>query len=138
MVTGRLANRYKVSRSLVLENSVSVSGIPLGATNSRYATIAGKEYNTGPGAAAKASASCEIVDYGALHVNYWRYWIHTLSGARGDEFVGLLGVGVKYHLSANSSLGFDFKLYDRCGNYTQLPDTRTVNTFLRTYVMFVL
>jgi len=72
--------------------------------------------------------------FGNINANYKRYWIHTLSGAESEEFVGLLNTGIGINLSANSELGFNVLLYERYGKYKFFPDTQTYNTAVRLFI----
>jgi hypothetical protein len=106
----------------------------MGATNSRYATVFGKDYNIGPGASAKVATQLTMDGYGSVYASYKRYWIHTLSGAAGEEFVGLLRIGAAYDIQKSISVGLDFLLYERFGNYRRFADYTSVNSSVRMYV----
>ena len=79
-------------------NYFGLSAILMGGTNSHYAARQGKDYNIGPGASAKLGVKISFENFGEIYSNYKRYWIHTLSGAESEEFVGLLNVGINYQL----------------------------------------
>lgn len=136
--TGRMVNNIALSSGVSLQNSASISAILMGATNSKYTIIVGKDYNIGPGAGAKLNATLEITEFGKVYANYRRYWLHTLSGVAGEEFIGLLNVGASISLFSDTSLGLDFVLYERFGDYKDFPDTQTANAALRTYVRFAI
>lgn len=84
-VTGQLINTATVSQSSNLRTYLGLSAILMGGTNSVYASEVEKDYNIGPGASAKAGIEWIIKDFGEIYSNYKRYWIHTLSGAEGEE-----------------------------------------------------
>ncbi|MCF8242089.1 MAG: DUF3943 domain-containing protein [Melioribacteraceae bacterium] len=132
--TGQIINQNPFSSSLMLETSLSISSILIGATNSRYASAEGKDYNLGPGLSGKLGAALFIANFGEIYGNYKRYWIHTLSGAEGEEFVGLLMTGINYHLFEKTALGLEFLLYERYGEYNYYPDYSNSNTAVRFYV----
>ncbi|MBL1213311.1 MAG: DUF3943 domain-containing protein [Ignavibacteriae bacterium] len=132
-LTGQLINRVKLSNSIKMENNLSISVILMGGKNSQYAAEEGKEYNLGPGASGSIGMKFLFKNFGEVFSNYKRYWIHTLSGAEGEEFVGLLNIGINYQLLENSKLGLEFLLYERYGDYKYYPDTKDANSALRVY-----
>nr|HMN26471.1 hypothetical protein [Ignavibacteriaceae bacterium] len=98
-----------------------------------YAVEEGKEYNLGPGGSGSVGIKFLFENFGEVFSNYKRYWIHTLSGAEGEEFVGLLNIGINYQLLENSYLGLEYLLYERYGDYKYYPDTQDSNSALRIY-----
>ncbi|KAF0149921.1 MAG: hypothetical protein FD143_2682 [Ignavibacteria bacterium] len=133
-VTGQIINTVPLSASVSMQNYFGLSAILMGATNSQYASESGKDYNIGPGASAKIGAKVIFRNFGEIYSNYKRFWIHTLSGAEGEEFVGLLNIGINYQLLENSFLGVDFLLYERYGDYKYFTNTQDVNSALRIYL----
>ncbi len=133
-VTGQIINTIPFSSSTSMINYFGLSAILMGGTNSHYASELGKDYNIGPGASAKVGIKISFENFGELYSNYKRYWIHTLSGAVSEEFVGLLNMGINYQLSNNNFFGLDFLLYERYGDYKYLPDYTDSNTALRIYI----
>jgi hypothetical protein len=51
-----------------------------------------------------------------------------------QEFVGLLKIGTTYKEQESTSLGVDFLLYERFGNYERFSDYTSVNSSVRLYV----
>ncbi|MEW6508874.1 MAG: DUF3943 domain-containing protein [Bacteroidota bacterium] len=133
-VTGQLINTNSLSPSITLQNYLGLSAILMGGTNSQYSIEYGKDYNIGPGASGKVGFKITFKDIGDFYSNYKRYWIHTLSGAESEEFVGLFNVGFTYYLFSKTSLGLDFLLYERYGYYKNFPDTQDANSAIRFYV----
>lgn len=132
--TGQIINTIPINASLRMENFLGISAILMGATNSDYAAEYDKDHKIGPGASAKAGIRLLLKDLGNIHVNYKRYWIHTLSGEDSEQFVGLLNAGIGINISNNVSIGLDGLLYERYGEYKYQPDTQTYNTAIRFYV----
>jgi hypothetical protein len=132
--TGQIINTIPVTASLRMENFLGISAILMGATNSDYSAEYDKDHKIGPGASAKAGIRLLLKDLGNIHVNYKRYWIHTLSGEDSEQFVGLLNAGIGVNISNNVSIGLDGLLYERYGEYKYLPDTQTYNAAIRFFV----
>lgn len=135
-ITGRLINRVDISSLVEMENNITVSGILMGGTNSEYAAEEGKDYNLGPGASGSIGLKFLFDDFAEVYSNYKRYWIHTLAGADGEEFVGLLMTGINYHIFEKTALGLEFLLYERYGEYEKYPDYSSSNSALRFYVKY--
>ncbi len=133
-ITGQIINTIPLSSSVSLQNHAGLSAILMGGTNSQYAIEYGKDYNIGPGASAKLGFNFNFKDLGEFYSNYKRYWIHTLSGADSEQFVGLLNIGLNYQLADKTFLGLDYLLYERYGEYKNYPDTQDANSALRFYV----
>ncbi|HOJ06415.1 MAG: DUF3943 domain-containing protein [Ignavibacteriota bacterium] len=133
-ISSQIVNTIDLSSNVSMQNYLGLSAILMGGTNSHYAIEAGKDYNIGPGASGKAGFQFFFKEFGDLYANYKRYWIHTLSGAESEEFVGLLNLGISYNLFSKASLGLDFLLYERYGEYKYYPDTQDANSAVRFYI----
>lgn len=133
-VSGQIINTVPLSSSASMQNYLGLSAILMGGTNSQYAREYGKDYNIGPGASGKIGAKILFDNFGEVYTNYKRYWIHTLSGAESEEFVGLLNVGITYNIFSKTSLGLDYLLYERYGDYKYFPNTQDANSALRIYL----
>lgn len=133
-VSGQIINTLPVSSTTTMQNYFGLSAILMGGTNSLYAKEYGKDYNIGPGASGKIGIKFSFKDLGDVYANYKRYWIHTLSGAESDEFVGLFNAGINYKLFEKTSLGLDFLLYERYGEYKNFPNTQDANSAVRFYI----
>lgn len=133
-LTAKIISRVPLSTSIKMQNNLNISAILMGATNSQYAAEEGKKYNLGPGASGSIGIKFIFDDLGEVYSNYKRYWIHTLAGAEGNEFVGLLISGINYRLRNNTALGLEFLLYERYGDYEDYENYSSSNTALRLYV----
>ncbi len=135
-VTGQIINKIPISSNTSMQNYFGMSAILMGGTNSQYSIEYGKDYNIGPGVSAKIGAAIKFKDFGEIYTNYKRYWIHTLSGADSEQFVSLLNIGVNHYLFDNTSLGLDYLLYERYGEYKYFPDIKNANSALRIYIKY--
>lgn len=137
-ISGQIINTVPISTKISLQNYMGLSAILMGGTNSLYSSEYGKDYNIGPGASGKLGAKISVDNFIELYVNYKRYWIHTLSGADSEEFVGLLNTGINYSLFGKTVLGLEYLLYERYGEYNNFPDTRDMNSAIRIYIKQVI
>ncbi|MBN1300648.1 MAG: DUF3943 domain-containing protein [Melioribacteraceae bacterium] len=135
-VTGQIINTIDFSDKTKMENYLGLSAIIMGGTNSKYSNYEGKDYNFGPGASAKIGIRIIAANSLEIYSNYKRYWLHTVSGAKGEEFVGLLITGISKSVYDKASLGLEFLLYERYGEYEKYPDYISSNTALRLYVKY--
>ncbi len=133
-VSGQIINTIPLGSKISMQNYLGLSAILMGGTNSLYASEYGKDYNIGPGASGKVGINFSFDRSIDFYANYKRYWIHTLSGADGEEFVGLLNVGITRKLFSDTSLGLDYLLYERYGEYKNFPDTKDSNSAMRLYI----
>lgn len=133
-VTGQIINTIPFSSSVSMQNYFGLSAILMGGTNSQYSSVYGKDYNIGPGASAKIGLKFSLNNIGNIFANYKRYWIHTLSGADSEEFVGLLSAGIGFDILKSTELGLTVLLYERYGNYKYFPDTKSSNSALRIFI----
>ena len=95
-----------------------------------------QDYNLGPGASGSIGIKFLFDDVAEVYSNYKRYWIHTLAGADGEEFIGLLNLGVNYDVFTKTGVGLEFLLYERYGEYEKYPDYSSSNSALRFYVKY--
>lgn len=119
-----------------MQNYFGISAILMGGTNSQYSSEYGKDYNIGPGASGKIGLSVKFKTASEIYTSYKRYWIHTLSGAKSEEFVGLFNFGISYNLFDQTSLGLDYLLYERFGDYKYFPNTTDANSAFRIYIKY--
>lgn len=133
-VTGQIINTIPFSSSASMQNYFGLSAILMGGTNSQYSSVFGKDYNIGPGASAKIGLKFSLNNLGNIFANYKRYWIHTLSGAESEEFVGLLNSGISFDILKYIELGLTVLLYERFGNYKYFSDTKSSNSALRIFI----
>jgi len=119
-----------------LTGSISASFIFLGGINSQYSSVEGKDYNLGPGAAAAVSLNYWLSNSLSIESSYKKYWIHTVSGAKGEEFAGHLNISINLHLSGHSFFGAELTLFHRHAYYTKYPETSEYDSAVKTYYTF--
>jgi len=137
-ISSQLVNTTKLSSNLKMQNYFGLSLIIMGATNSAYANEVNKDYNLGPGISGKIGINLKFDENASLYLNYKGNWIHTLSGAESDEFIGLLNSGFSYNLFSQSHIGIEYLIYERFGDYKHFPNTKDSNSALRFYIKQVI
>jgi hypothetical protein len=135
-VAFRLTNVVPISAASALQSSVSISGVFMGGVNSQYASVYHEQYNMGPGASANVSTALRFQDFGSVYLNYKRFWLHTLNGADGDEFIGLLNLGTNYSVTNATTIGLDLVLYERYSIYEHFPSVNSAISSIHFYAKF--
>ena len=97
--------------------NIQLNGIVMGGASTEYYFEYERDYNMGPGAGAKAIFAIEKLEFGRFRIKIDRYWIHTISGAKGDEFIGLATGELDKKLWNNFGLSIAYNIYDRVGSY---------------------
>jgi hypothetical protein len=130
-----LITKVQLSEPYIFESMFIPSVILVGAINSEYAEPIGRDYNLGPGLDGKMRASITNNNFGKLYVAYDRSWIYVISGARGDEVVGIWQAGAQVQLSHTTSWAFEYLNYSHIGIYNEYPSLQKSNFALRTYII---
>ncbi len=132
-IGGGLLFRTPRSNDLEFIFSGHLAALPMGAANSEYAESFEveyldevKNYNMGPGAHSKVEAAIKA-NWFALKLNYSSWWIHTATGALGDEFIHILAPKLTFFLNDVLSLGLIYLLFHRSGVYDDFPDVDLTN-----------
>jgi len=137
-LTGAVSNSTKFSAHSKIQNSLGLSLVLIGSSNSKYSVEIGKDYNLGPGLGFMFFSDYKFADSWLLFFKYKQFWIHVLNGIEGDEFIGLFNLGINYMLVQNFAIGTDAVFYERYGIYKILPDIYSKNASLRFYLKFIL
>jgi len=137
-LSGELSSKFNFSSNSNVINSIGISGIFVGATNSTYAKFIGKDYNLGPGLGIKALSNLNFSQRLFLNFVYQQFWLHIMNGIDGDEFISMFKLGLSYKIFDNLSLGTDFILYERIGIYSEYKNVHISNISLRAYTKLYL
>jgi hypothetical protein len=110
---------------------VMVGGIALGGASTEYFQRGERDYNLGPGAFSTTRIVLGKYEFGHLALNIDRYWIYTVSGARGHELLGLgmFEASKSLYKSLGSILSYTF--YDRTAQYEDHPARSRLNQEIR-------
>ena len=137
-LSGEVNSKFNFSSNSSVINSVGLSGIFVGATNSTYSKLIGKDYNLGPGLGIKVSSNLNFFQKLYLNFIYQQFWIHIMNGIDGDEFISMFNLGLSYKISKSLSLGTNIILYERFGNYSEFQKVHISNVSLRAYTKLYL
>ncbi len=126
-----------LSATINWDNFLFASVIVMGGINSLYAVEVGRDYNLGPGVTATYESSLKIRRFTRIYFRYRHYWIHSMSGAKGNEYVDIVMLGARFHLSESQRISFAGIQYDRWSNYKDYPNLQENNFALRAYYSFL-
>ncbi len=129
---------YLINDKISYSNSLIASFIVMGGINSLYAQEVGRNYNLGPGASGKLESSFNIKNIVTFYLRYKHYWLHPLSGAKGNEFVDILLLGTRINMTSIHAVSFEFIEYDRWSHYRDYPNLKENNFALRAYYSLLL
>jgi len=131
-----IMTRHSLSKNFTWDNSLITSIIVMGGVNSLYAFEVGRNYSLGPGTTVKYESYMNIFDFTQLFLRYKHYWIHPLSGTKGNEYVDILRLGTRFRFTQQYSLSFEFIEYDRWSKYRDYPNQKDNNYSVRIYFSY--
>lgn len=119
-----------------------INAIMMGGASTEYYMEVNRDYNLGPGAGTKLIAAIVKRDFFRARLKLDRYWIHTISGAAGDEMIGLGTIELSKDIWKNLGVTFAFNFFDRFGFYhnknTALDDINEHSTGYYGYVTYTI
>lgn len=101
--------------------------VAMGAASTEYYLNIERDYNLGYGAGWKAGLVVRKPGFGSFTASTDRDWIHTQSGAPGDELIDLHSVELLKDIWKGFGIGLSYKAYMRSGYYDSEPDVRIRN-----------
>jgi hypothetical protein len=105
--------------------------IALGAASTEYYLNVERDYNLGLGGGWKTAISVRKPREWLITAFSDRYWIHTQSGAPGDEVIDIHSIEIQKDLYKALGIGLSYHVYDRFGYYPDFPNVGIVNQEFR-------
>ena len=137
-----LAFRTSMEKKHTFISNFNVGVMPMGAANSDYAPNyevealdSARTYNMGWGATARLSADW-LFPIGSLRIEYSFWWVHTLQGAPGDEYVGMLEPRLSFRITRHLGIGLQYLLYHRKGIYADYDNINLRNNEQRLFLSY--
>ncbi len=137
-----IAYRTPMKNRHTFITNLNIGVMPMGAANSDYAPNykvealdSARTYNMGWGASAKASIKW-MFPIGSLIFNYSFWWVHTLQGAPGDEYIGILEPQLRFRLTRHWNIGLQYLLYHRRGIYADYDNIDLRNNEQRLFISY--
>jgi len=134
-ISGKMINNYKLSGLFDLSTVASLTGIILGGTNSLHTEEElGRDYNLGPGLNTEIETGVTVADIGSVYLKWQHYWLHTISGADGDEFLMFITLSASLNITSHVSFNIEYLQYNRWAKYIDYP-TKVMNNFaIRSFI----
>ncbi|MBK6770703.1 MAG: DUF3943 domain-containing protein [Ignavibacteria bacterium] len=130
-----LISRFPAFKNNNIVTSIHFNLMPLGACNSEYSAYGEKEYNFSSGLNLKFESSINL-DWGFFLVDYSIFYLHTIIGAKSDEYVGILKPKVEVKLYKDISIGAEYLFYHREGFYKDYPDIKLRNNEQKIFLSY--
>lgn len=105
--------------------------IALGAASTEYYLKVERDYNLGWGGGWKTGVTLRKPGSWLVMAFSDRYWVHTQSGAAGDEVIDIHSLEIQRDVWKALGLGVSYLVYDRFGYYDEHPDVSIVNQEFR-------
>ncbi|MBL7129304.1 MAG: DUF3943 domain-containing protein [Ignavibacteria bacterium] len=123
-----------------LVTSMHLNAIVLGASNNNYIDTAAmgilRSYNFGTGLSGKFDGMLNI-GRARLYIGYLLYWLHTLHGIDGDDYLGIIKPRLQVRIFDNFSIGLEYLLYHRTGKYKRYPHVDIQNNEQRLFISYI-
>jgi hypothetical protein len=134
-VGGKMINNYILSPSFELFTSASITGIILGGTNSLHADEElGRDYNLGPGLNTEIETALILARVGSAYLKWRHYWLHTISGADGNDLLMFITAGTSMNIVSTISFNIEYLQYNRWAHYKDYPAKEKSNFAIRSFI----
>ena len=135
-VSAGIKTRHTLGNNFIWDNSFISSIIVMGGINSLYAIEVDRNYSLGPGTKNRFESTLNFKDKGNIYFRFKHYWIHPLSGAKGNEYVDIWMLGTSINFTSKHSIGIEFNEYDRWSKYRNYPNQTDNNIALRIFLTY--
>jgi hypothetical protein len=133
-IGGKMFYNFLLSGTTNLVAAASLTGIILGGTDSKRADEElGRDYNLGPGLNSEIESMVTFTGIGSVYLKLRHYWIHTISGAVGDDFLTFTTVGISLPIVSQMSFNLEYLQYNRRANYIDYPIKERSNFAIRSF-----
>jgi hypothetical protein len=129
-------SRWQLGRESGLRTQVFVDAIFLGALDAPYSGFGERTYDFGPGVGGRTEISFERrgITYVTLYGR--SEFVHSVSGAEADHFVGFGGLELTIPVAYHLSLGVHSGYYRRRSRYSDKPDETREFPELRLFLVW--
>jgi len=128
-------SRFQLSDALRLGAWAQMNGVLLGALNSEYAALAGRDYDFVTGGGVRGGASLSHPRFLAL-VKYDGAFLHTINGSPSDHITHTLTARGQVHLWRNIGAGILGNLFIRSSRYDDFPNVTQEKPELRVFATY--
>jgi hypothetical protein len=124
----------KPAKNFEARTHMDLIAVILGATNSAYASISGRNYDYGPGFGATVGGEVRYKGHAFFTLSAEGDFIHTLNGTSSNHLLTETQIAFDIPLFQTYSLNFSYSLYTAQGMYEDFPDVYQKTPTLRTAI----
>lgn len=110
---GGVISKMTVMKNTNLYTNINLGIIPLAGNSTEFGpdTVQTRDYNFGSGAEGKIDLTLNFKGIASVTLLGYYYWIHTLVGRLGDNFIGILKPRIEFHIFKDIGIGFEHLIY---------------------------
>jgi hypothetical protein len=127
-------SRFWKGERFEARTAISLGAIIMGANQSDYFNISGREYDYGPGAGYIVRAEFLRNGRNVFSVGTAGFWVHSVNGTRADHYNRVTDIRVDYPIKEFIGVGMDYVLYEVNSHYQDYPDVNTRAPELKFYL----
>jgi len=134
-------SKFHISDNSTLYTTLHIAYIPFAGNSTRFGVLNipdTRDYNYGNGLEYKLENSLELGNRLTVKLLGYYYWIDTIYGTHGNNFVGILKPMITYRLFNNISIGFEHQVYYDHRLPNGLPGITFQRTEERVFLSFYL
>jgi hypothetical protein len=135
-LSGALLYRRKLGRRNELRVGTHVEALLLGAISSDHGHHWRRDYDYGPGAGARLSASLLHDRRDLLRLDGRILWLHSVYGAPANHLATQVRLGATIRLGRLAAVGADVGMATRHSSYRKLPSVTSRVPQTRAYIMW--
>jgi hypothetical protein len=135
-LSGALLFQRRIGGAIRVRLVTHLEALLLGAVSSDHGHHARRDYDYGPGAGARLSASLRRDGTDLLRFDGRLLWLHSVYGAQADHLATYLRIGSAVRLGRLVAIGGDIGVAMRRSSYHNLPATTVRVPQSRVYLMW--
>jgi hypothetical protein len=135
-LSGGLSFQRRIGRRTHLRLGSHLEGLLLGAMSSDHAHRIRRDYDYGPGAGARLSASLQQDGRDLLRFEGRLLWLHSVYGAEANHLATYIRIGTAVRFGRFAAVGGDIGVATRHSSYRNLPSTTIRVPQSRVFIMW--
>lgn len=135
-LSGALLFQRRIGGAIQVRLGTHLEALLLGAVSSDHGHHFRRDYDYGPGAGARLSASLRRDGTDLLRFDGRLLWLHSVYGAQADHLATYLRIGSAVRLGRLVAIGGDIGVATRHSSYRNLPSTTIRVPQSRVYLMW--
>lgn len=125
--------RFRPSPELDIDTKVGINGVLLGAVNSEYAPLAGREYDFVTGAGVRGELAARQ-DRFRVDIRYDGAFLHAVNGSESDHITHVLTARAHVRMFGGLGVGAMAGYFARSSRYAEFPNVTRENPEFRLFL----